>query len=227
MIEVNGDSKSRRFDALLEAYLDTGVTSGFENASDDERRELDAVRRVVEALRDRAYAVPALDNDPVAQMLGLVPKASKTLNPVKLQAAMKSTGMKASEIASRLASSEWEVSTRDVFNWSAKNASMVPPALIDAIAKVLAVTPDSLVDVSARESVSLRNAELGNDPLFANLAVRWAKIKRVTEDVAAAMLLSRLDATVYRGETPPNELLLRSLEALVSASEKKSVQDES
>lgn len=130
VVEMNGDSKSGRFNALLEAYLDTGVVPPIDTLSDDERRELDAIGHVVEALRDRAYAVPALESDPVAHMLGLLPQASKTLNPTKLQAAMKASGIKASDVASKLASRGWEVSTRDVFNWSAKNASMVPLRLL-------------------------------------------------------------------------------------------------
>jgi hypothetical protein len=185
---------------------------------------------VASALRHRALEVPALEDDPVAASLGLVPDARYALEPKALSKARKATGLTASGLASSLNARGWQIRTADILRWEGRHARDVPPALIAALAAVLGTTPDLLSRTRGvatgdggndAESVPSALQIALNDPRFALLARRLARLRGISQAMAESTLRSRGLATVHRGGEPDPERWLDSLEAFVGALEER------
>ncbi len=172
---------------------------------------------IVDLLWEAAHGAPPLEQDPVAAMLGLVPDSSRSLSDSALKQAMQTAGLKPSSLAEKLTDRGWEVATRDVFNWQNRGDASVPPALIQAIAEVTGTTADKLT-VDRGESPGHRALQsVTSSPAFKALAERWALLRGTTMSLGASALEARLAASVFRGNTPSEEQMLASLEALVEA----------
>lgn len=177
---------------------------------------------IVDLLWEAAHGAPPLEQDPVAAMLGLVPDSSRSLSDSALKQAMQTAGLKPSSLAEKLTDRGWEVATRDVFNWQNRGDASVPPALIQAIAEVTGTTADKLT-VDRGESPGHRALQsVTSSPAFKALAERWALLRGTTMSLGASALEARLAASVFRGNTPSEEQMLASLEALVEALESRS-----
>lgn len=177
---------------------------------------------IADLLWEAAHGAPPLEQDPVAAMLGLVPDSSRSLSDSALKQAMQTAGLKPSSLAEKLTDRGWEVATRDVFNWQNRGDASVPPALIQAIAEVTGTTADKLT-VDRGESPGHRALQsVTSSPAFKALAERWALLRGTTMSLGASALEARLAASVFRGNTPSEEQMLASLEALVEALESRS-----
>jgi len=217
------------------------MTMNTENRDDDIARILDARegRSALEAadattsersdLRDLASAAdlawasaqtpPPLADDPVAAMLGLVPDPDLELDSKAFASARKRAGFTISTFAARLTTRGWDVSSKDVFAWeSGKNLPHIP-ALITALAEETGVDPDRLRRQSGVDPERARFAAVVASTTFQHLAARWARLQGTTVALASSALESRMLVAVHRGGAPDAEVLLDSLEAMVSAVE--------
>lgn len=188
--------------------------------SDQERDELAALLDTADALWLAAQGAPALEDDPVAAMLGLVPDSECSLDPAALARARKRARLRVSDVAERLRQRGWEFDKSDVFRWETSTASDVPPAVVQAISDIVRMPVDKLVSASDSSTLPEHLDAVRKHPHFEQLVTRWEQAQRVSRAVAAASLESRMLATVHRGERPDAEQLLRSLEALVALVER-------
>lgn len=187
--------------------------------SDRDRQELAGLVDTADALWLSAQGAPALEHDPVAAMLGLVPDSECRLGSAALSRARKRARLSVSDVAARLRQRGWEFDKSDVFRWETRTASDVPPAVVQAIADILSTPVNNLISTMTSASSPDYLAAVRRSPLFEPLVNRWARVRRVSQAVAAATLESRMLATVHRGEHPSTDQLLQSLAVLVASVE--------
>ena len=182
------------------------------------------VLRAADLLWADAHQAPALEDDPIAAMLGLVPDAGYQLDPRAFKRAREASGLQPTAVVAALAKRGWQVTIRDVFTWELKGAPGVPPALLRAAAEVLKVDADRLTrpnTAAARVPTEAARVavEAAASPRFAELTKRFARLQGLTPKMSGSVLHSRMLATVNRGEHPTAAQMLASLEALVEALE--------
>jgi hypothetical protein len=213
------ENEDPRFEALVDEYVRTGKMPALDNLDQPSREEAESLLHVAEMIWELGSGAPALEADPVAAELGLVPDPNRALDSRALKAAMNKAGLRASDVASRLKRREWEVETRDVFAWTSRGGLDVPPALVRALAEILNTSAQRLT--SERRPTSLEEAlrELVQTPAFESLAQRWALIQRSSLAAARATLAARVPAAVNRGSHPDLDQMLASLAEVVSISE--------
>lgn len=208
-------------DRLLES-LRLGKLGG---STDDMYLEARRVLHAADILWADAHRAPALEDDPVAAMLGLVPDDNYQLDPQALKRAREAARLQPTTFARALSRRGWKVTTRDVFDWEIKGAPSASPALLRAAADVLDTDPDRLTRRSthiaasrATDSVQIVNDAVAS-PRFADLVARFAKLQGIPAKMARSALRSRMIAAVHRGEHPDADQMLGSLEALIQALE--------
>ncbi len=182
------------------------------------------VLRAADLLWTDAHSAPALEDDPIAAMLGAIPDAGYQLDPRAFKRAREASGLQPTTVAAALAKRGWQVTIRDVFTWELKGAPNVSPALLRAAADVLKVDPDrftrpNTAAVSVPTQAARVAVEAAASPRFAELAQRFARLQGLTPKMSRSVLHSRMLATVNRGEHPTADQMLASLEALVEALE--------
>ncbi len=206
------ENEDPRFEALVDQYVRTGKMPALDDLDQPSRDEARSLLHVAEMIWELGSGAPALEADPVAAELGLVPDPNRALDSRALKAAMAKAGVRASDVAARLKGRHWEVETRDVFAWISSGGPDVPPALISAIAEILSTSAQRLT--SERRPTSLEVA------LRESLAQRWALIQRSSLAAARATLAARVPAAVNRGDHPDLDQMLASLAEVVSLSER-------
>lgn len=171
-------------------------------------------------VRESVLIVPPRAFDPIAAMLGLVPDPSLRLDGAKFAKRCKARGQKPNSLAAALADRGWRVSAADVFRWQSGNTSDVHPALIQAVAELLSTNVGELSSesISGLDSVV---AQISRTSQFDALAQRFARARFLTLDVARSALTSRMLAAAHRGDQADVEQMLRSIEILVSAVERR------
>ena len=184
-----------------------------------DREELSSLLDAADTLWLFAQGAPALVDDPVAAMLGLIPDSECRLSSAALSRARKRAQLSVSDVAARLRQRGWEFDKNDVFRWETRTATDVPPAVVQAIADLLGSSVDDLISGPSPASLPEHLSAVRRHPLFEQLVDRWAQARRVSHAVAAATLESRMLTTVHRGQHPDTEQLLRSLDALVASVE--------
>lgn len=197
---------SERLEAALSGVADEG-------SLDDETRGL---LEVAELLRLDA-AVPSLDRDPVAAMLGLIVDPGLSLSSRAFTTARRNSGLAPSVLAERLRDRGWNVSAADITRWQTSAPLDLVPAMLAAVADEIGVELDAITEVGVRRPEWLTTVLATQ--AFADLSARWARLKSVSLPSASSMLESRLLATVNRGDRPGTEALLGSLDAFVSTLE--------
>jgi transcriptional regulator with XRE-family HTH domain len=217
---MHDDERDRLLAELIERPQDRERILRGAKLSDRDREELAGLVDTADALWLSAQGAPALEHDPVAALLGLLPDSECRLSSAGLVRARKRARLTISDVAARLRQRGWEYDKGDVFRWETRTATDVPPAVVQAIADILASPMDDLISVSSQASLPDYLAAVRRDPLFEQLVNRWAYARRVPRAVAAATLESRMLATVHRGEHPDTEQLLRSLDVLVASVER-------
>lgn len=204
-------------DQLLDAALEHGAGVDRAELSLDAR----ALLEVADLLWESAHGAPALENDPVAAMLGLVPDAGVTLDTKSLTRLRKRSGLRVAELARRLQVRGWQVDGSDVFRWETRSAAEVPPALIRAVADELHCSYDILVNEHP-PTVPPAIAGVLASRRYRELVERWSRLTRAPMAASESALRSRMLSTVHRGSAPSEEQVLESLEALVDELEKAS-----
>lgn len=216
---MNDHERDRLVAELLERPQERERILRDAELTDRERAELAGVVETADALWLAAQKAPALEDDPVAAMLGLLPDSECRLNPAALSRLRKRARLSVSDVAAGLRERGWEFDTSDVFRWETRTAAGVPPAVVQSIADILGASVEDLISAPSTESLPEHVGAARSHPLFEDLVERWAQARQVPRAVAAATLESRMLATVHRGEHPDTEQLLRSLEALIAAVE--------
>lgn len=198
-----------RREQILQAAVESGVG----------RQDLSDLVATADQLWFAAHAAPPLEEDPVAAMLGLIPDPSRSLSAKSLTTSRKRAGLSIGDVAKSLLKRGWDVHTRDVFGWENRSSADVPPALIQAIAEIVDAVPDELTTSSDTNSSDSIVAEVRRSAEFQKLVRRWARVRDLSEALAAASLERRLVTTVHRGQVPDAAQLLQSLDELVSSVE--------
>jgi len=219
---MNEEDRDRLLAELIEKPQEREHILRHAEISDRERDEIATLLDTADLLWLSAHGAPALEDDPVAAMLGLVPDRECQLDSAALSRARKRARLTVSDVAGRLRKRGWEFETGDVFRWETRTAADVPPALVQTIADVLGTPVDELISASPSLSAPDHVVAARRHPLFEQLVDRWARVQHVSPAVAAATLESRMLATVHRGEKPDPEQLLRSLDALIASVERAS-----
>lgn len=218
---MNDDERDRIVAEMVERPQERELILRDAELNDQERAELDGIVEAADALWLAAQGAPALEDDPVAAMLGLLPDSECRIDSAALARVRKRARLSVSDVAARLHDRGWQFDKSDVFRWETRTAADVPPAVVQAIADILGVPVDDVISAPSSVSVSLPDhvGAVRAHPLFEQLVERWAQTRQVSRAVAAATLESRMLATVHRGELPDTEQLLRSLDALVASVE--------
>lgn len=217
---MNDDERDRLLAELIEKPQERDHILRDAKLSGRDRDELTGLVDTADAVWQSAQGAPALEDDPIAAMLGLVPDRECQLDSAALSRARKRAHLNVSDVAARLRQRGWEFDKSDVFRWEARTATDVPPAVVQAIADILSTSVDDLTTASASPSLPDHLAAVRRNPRFDQLVDRWVEARRVSRTVAAAALESRMLATVHRGEQPDTEQLLRSLDTLVTSVER-------
>lgn len=121
---------------------------GLETLPDADRQRVLLLHPHLLAMRQAAEQaaterMPELARDPIALALGLVPQVHDVLSPARLKAARKRAALKLGALAKSLQARGWKVDNKTIFDWESSPLP-VAPALINALAAVLAVQPDAL-----------------------------------------------------------------------------------
>jgi transcriptional regulator with XRE-family HTH domain len=211
--------RDRLLAAVLESPAERNQLLESADLSASERTEFLALVETADAVWLAAHGAPALEDDPIAAMLGLVPDSQCRLSRGALASERKKQRLTVDDLANRLSRRGWDVSQRDVFQWETRSTEQVPPALVQAIAEILRTDVSRIIDTGRAPAQDSLVTRLRGNETFRDLAQRWATIRRVSLEVALASLEQRALATVHRGSEPDVQQLLGSLEALVSALE--------
>ena len=187
--------------------------------TEQERAEATAVLDVADLLWEAGHGAPALQDDPVAALLGLVPDPQYALDPKALARARKAARLTAGQLADRLTTRGWEFTGGDVFRWENRSTAEVAPAVIQSIAEVTGTTVKQLTAEAGPSAVHESVMAMSQTPKFEELAQRWARLRGVALEVAISSLQSRVPAAARRGRLPDTDQWLSSLEELVTAME--------
>lgn len=193
----------------------------FSQLNPEQRMLVTELLEVGDLVWEAAHGAPALEDDPVAAMLGLVSDPAFQLDSAALSRACATNRVKPTALAARLSARGWKVAASDVFRWQTRPVSDVSPALIRAIAVEVGVDPGRLLSRSVRGQTALRGVteEVAATSRFRELVQRFAKVRQISADMSEAELRSRMLATVHRGDAPDAEQMLASIESLVRALE--------
>ena len=93
------ENEDPRFEALVDEYVRTGKMPALDNLDQPSRDEAESLLHVAEMIWELGSGAPALEADPVAAELGLVPDPNRALDSRALKAAMAKAGLRASDVA--------------------------------------------------------------------------------------------------------------------------------
>ncbi|MDQ4500743.1 hypothetical protein [Sinomonas sp. ASV322] len=195
---------------------------------DDQREKLLPLLAAGDLVWEAAHSAPPLEDDPVAALLGVVPDPNVQLDGKALFRACQASRVKPTALAARLIARGWKVDASDVFRWQTRAAPDVPPALIKAIAEEVRIDSGRLVSRPQQPRTNLLGLtkEVSATQLFRDLVQRFAKVQRISVEMAESALRQRMLATVHRGDMPDAEQMLASLESLVDTLEGGQESDE-
>jgi transcriptional regulator with XRE-family HTH domain len=204
-------------------YIDylTGAASSPPNLEGLDEQTAEQVRALCDLadLLWESNAAPALEDDPVAAMLGLIPDPHLTLAPAKLKSARTRQRLKVSEVSHRLKLRGWDVQTQQVAAWERRPDPSVSPALVEAIATVLSTDARTLTQPHQDAPVDQTIAKVLTSDRFAAIARRWSQMYRITYTAAESSLRSTMFATARRGEQLTTDQWFEVLEDLMEAKE--------
>lgn len=128
---------------LLDAHA-RGVVPAVAGLSAAEEREAEALLGVAAWLWEAAHGSPPLYRDRTALALGLIPDPSRALSGDLFTRALMASGVETDALAWRLVDRGWRVTPQDVAAWQDATFSLVPPALVQAIAQEVGVEPSEI-----------------------------------------------------------------------------------
>jgi len=215
---MNSGSKDEDIAEILDARSGQSALAS-RVARPNARPELDGLLGAADVAWVSQQAAPPLADDPVAAMLGLVPDPDWELDGRALANSRKRAGLTVSSLAQRLTRRGWEVTNKDIFAWEGgKNVPRIP-ALINALAEEAGADPDRLRRPLGADPERAKLTAVVESDAFKALAERWARLQGTTAALAASALESRMMVAVHRGSVPDADILLESLEVLVTAVE--------
>lgn len=217
---MNREDSEARLDALITERALNPEMPGPSGMTSQEWEEVGELASIERELRRAAHVTPALDQDPVAAMLGLVPDPRVQLDGRALARVRKASGRSVGDLAERLTARGWRVTVQEVFRWENQSSRDLPPALIKAIAaevgadleRVLAVCPNAAVDPFD---------DATRTPRFRGLIARLANVRGIALALAESQLRGVAAVAVHRGGKPTPEQWLESVEAYVAALEQR------
>lgn len=156
---------------------------------------------------------PPLEQDPVAAMLGLRPVPTLVLDGPAIKRLR--GRMSVSDVARRLQSYGWEVSSADVRSWQdSSGAVALAPALVERIAAVLGSTVDKIT----RHAGSLVDPVIADHPRWQSIVERLATVLKIDWERAEIRLAGAMATAAYRNEA--SDSFLEAADAYVSGVEK-------
>lgn len=168
----------RRIAELLAPFLDAG-----------KQAHLDALA---------VHNSPALDQDPVAIALGLVAGPEDVIAGQKFKIARLHAGLDVTGVTAKLVARGWPTTAREVFNWQ-QQGGPIAPALLSALADILATTPDALrASSTARRSPA---QDFLQDETIESVLQQWAGEVHRPIDAVRSDVARRLAALSYRNES--------------------------
>jgi DNA-binding transcriptional regulator YiaG len=157
-------------------------------------------------------AIPALEDDPVALGLGLVPGPKDVLSPMRLRSARKEARLKIGEVASALRSRGWEVTSQTIFDWEQKPVQ-VAPAILNAVARIVGTSADAVRE--PRVSVADGPKAQFDDPEVVTELRAWAAERGRTLAAVEKDLTDTLTGAAARNRTTLDQtLVLKVIEIL-------------
>jgi hypothetical protein len=202
-----------------------------DDVTPDEWAQVVRLAAVEAALFDHAHGAPALEHDPVAAMLGLVPDPNLSLAGSALKRARTRAGLKVSEVARALTEEGWDITTAEVARWESHTGTVLAPVLLQSVAasvssSVESITTKAIVATKSAGAVGGSASERAIDAVmatsaFQELTRRFARVQGLSRTVAASTLRSRALATVHRGDEPDAAQWLKTLDAFVTALESR------
>jgi hypothetical protein len=202
-----------------------------DGVSPEEWAQVVRLAAVEAALFDHAHGAPAIQDDPVAAMLGLVPDPNLSLDGTALKRARTGAGLKVSEVARALTEEGWDITTAEVAGWESHDSTVLAPVLLQSVAGLVSTNVESIttsrtVAAETADAVSGSASKRAIDQVtatsaFQELTRRFAAVQGLSRAVAASTLRSRALATVHRGDEPDAAQWLKTLEAFVTALESR------
>lgn len=181
------------------------------SVSEDEWAEARSLAEVESLLA--VNGAPPLEQDPVAAMLGLRPVPTLVLDGLSIKRLR--GRMSVSDVARRLQSYGWEVSSADVRSWQDSSAAVaLAPALVERIAAVLGSTVDKIT----RQTGSLVDPAIADHPRWQSIVERLATVLKIDWEQAEIRLAGAMTTAAYRHEAPNS--FLEAADAYVSGVEK-------
>ncbi len=225
---VNMDEQDRMSELVSERARNPRMPAP-DDVTADEWAQVVRLAAVEAALFDHAHGAPALEEDPVAAMLGLVPDANLSLDGAALKRARTKAALKVSEVARALTEEGWDITTAEVASWESHTGTVLAPVMLQSVAALVStsvesITTDRTVAPDSAGAVGGSASERAIDAVtatsaFQELTRRFAALQGLSRTVAASTLRSRALATVHRGDEPDAAQWLQTLEAFVTALE--------
>ncbi|MFE2755356.1 hypothetical protein ACFXGA_25465 [Actinosynnema sp. NPDC059335] len=142
-------------------------------------------------------APPVRRDDPVAQMLGLVPDPDVALDGRKLALARKRAKLNLAQFLERLNSRGWDATLQQAFQWE-QNSTVLAPALVDAIADELGVDRRNL---AASPWASNEHGDLFDDDRVRAFLADWAAEVDVPVEFLRERTGKMLTTAAFRNKT--------------------------
>lgn len=190
-----------------------------------DRRDIELRLAIVDSLWSGATA-PALADDPVAAMLGLVPDPQTMLDPTRLRSSRIQKNITASVLAQRLTSRGWAVTTADLVSWERAGHPAASPALLSAIGQELGVPMSQFTRHAAMINQDPVIEAVKRSERFRALATRFATKLRMPFETAASALGSTMLATARRGAPLTEDQWFEALDRLVGTDDREEEPDE-
>jgi transcriptional regulator with XRE-family HTH domain len=220
-----GDSNLDDFGPSLKNYL-AGDRNALDGLPPREREIAEQLAPFLEAAsRSRLNetplsavpdSAPPRAQDPIAAALGLVAGPDDVLGAARFKNSRAHSGLDIKDVADRLSARGWNVDVAQVFRWQRGDTTMTP-ALLTALADILATSPDSLRPHPAGRKAP-RVADLLDDAVIAAFVREWAQqTDRAPSDVRAEASRTLVSLN-YRNESSASRdgvlAVLRALRSL-------------
>lgn len=225
---VNMDEQDRMSELVSERARNPRMPAP-DDVTPEEWAQVVRLAAVEAALFDHAHGAPALEDDPVAAMLGLVPDPNLSLDGTALKRARTRAGLKVSEVARALTEEGWDITTAEVAGWESHDSTVLAPVLLQSVARLVSTSVESITTsrtVAPETAGAVSSSKRAIDAVtatsaFQELTRRFAAVQGLSRAVAASTLRSRALATVHRGDEPDAAQWLKTLEAFVTALESR------
>jgi transcriptional regulator with XRE-family HTH domain len=184
--------------------------------TEPQRDELDGLMDTAKLMWIADIALPTLEQDRTAALLGLLP--DQPLEQRELARVRKNRKMTVTDLAERLSRRGWEVSSKTVYGWETGTPPVLSPALLSAVAEELETETAALTSAAASGASGILS-RLKTTDAYVQVVQRMAALRRISFDAADGQLSANALSAVYRGDAADETQMIKSLEALVTSLE--------